>query len=128
MMRRNTIQRSVVRQTVCRLDHPSADSVYQEIIRDYPDIGLSTVYRNINVLVEDGQLRRLAIPGQVDRFDGNAAAHDHFLCNACSRLYDVGHVMPGGIDIDAVDGHKIGDYSIMLYGRCKNCIKEHDHG
>ncbi|MDD6142906.1 MAG: transcriptional repressor, partial [bacterium] len=68
MARRNTIQRSLVLEAVNRLhSHATADEVYEEIIQEYPTISKATVYRNLNLLSEMGEIRRLEIPGSADR-------------------------------------------------------------
>ena len=43
--------------------HATADEVYEEIIQEYPTISKATVYRNLNLLSEMGEIRRLEIPG-----------------------------------------------------------------
>ena len=50
-------------------DHPTAYMVYEEVRKDIPNISLGTVYRNLNSLCINKQIRRLAIPNDNDRFD-----------------------------------------------------------
>ena len=50
-------------------DHPTAYMVYEQVKKDIPNISLGTVYRNLNSLCENKQIRRLAIPNDNDRFD-----------------------------------------------------------
>ena len=64
MARRNTIQRALVLEAVKTLHcHATADEVYEEIIKEHPTISKATVYRNLNLLSEMGEIRRLEIPG-----------------------------------------------------------------
>ena len=50
--------------------HPTAEWVYQEAKKELPSIGIATVYRNLNTLVELGEVRRLSSGDGQDRFDG----------------------------------------------------------
>ena len=62
--RRNTIQRAIVLEAVNNLHcHATADELYKEIIKKHPTISKATVYRNLNLLSEMGEIRRLEIPG-----------------------------------------------------------------
>ena len=67
MAKRNTIQRSLVLEAVNKLQcHATADEVYAEISKDHPTISKATIYRNLNVLSELGEIRRLEIPGSAE--------------------------------------------------------------
>ena len=72
-----------------RKDHPSAETVYQELKVDYPNLSLGTVYRNLNFLSESGDIQK--VPGTIgpDRFDGNAELHIHFFCTNCDKIIDL---------------------------------------
>ena len=60
--RRNTIQKDLVRNTVYEMRrHVTAIEVYEFIKEAYPTIGKGTVYRNLDILVEEGALRKVEI-------------------------------------------------------------------
>ena len=70
MEKRTTIQKKLVLDAVLRLaDHPTAEQVYAEVVKEHPTVSKATVYRNLNGLVEAGRVRRVSVPGQADRFD-----------------------------------------------------------
>ena len=130
MARRNTIQRSLVLEAVNKLHcHATADEVYEEIIKEHPTLSKATVYRNLNLLSEMGEIRRLEIPGCADRFDHICRNHCHVKCKICGRVFDV--------DMDFVTGlvHVIWDthgfdftgYDIIFHGVCPECKKKKDH-
>lgn len=90
MAKRNTIQRSLVLEAVNKLHcHATADEVYEEIIKEHPTISKATVYRNLNLLSEMGEIRRLQIPGSADRYDHISRNHCHVKCKVCGRVFDV---------------------------------------
>ena len=66
-----------------RKDHPTADTVYKEIRNSIPNISLGTVYRNLSLLSERGEIMRLVCDGKVDRFDADVSPHCHFICKSC---------------------------------------------
>ena len=68
--RRNTIQKDLVHNAVCEMKrHVTANEVYEFIKKDYLTIGKGTVYRNLDILVEEGALRKVEIPNGPNRFD-----------------------------------------------------------
>ena len=76
MMRRQTIQRSLVLKAVNKLQcHATADEIYEEIIKEHPNVSRATVNRNLNLLSETGHIRKIEIPGGADCFDH--LCHDH---------------------------------------------------
>ena len=106
-----------------RHDHPTADALYASIREEFPNISLGTVYRNLNLLVETGEILKLTCGSGPDHYDGNVAPHYHFVCRECGQVYD--------IDLDEMTGlnasvqskapGKIDSHSILFYGRCEHC-------
>ena len=88
---RNTIQRELVLSAVLRMKnhHPTADEIYSEVCKEHPAISKGTVYRNLNMLVESGAIRRVALPDGADRFDFEKVPHYHIRCTKCGRVFDV---------------------------------------
>ena len=107
-----------------RHDHPTADALYASIREEYPNISLGTVYRNLSLLTELGEIIKITTDGP-DRFDGNVKPHSHFLCRKCHSLLDVHLEDESFIDQQAqknfpgmIDGH-----SVLYYGICSDCAK-----
>ena len=81
-----TLKRSKQRDAIVaflktRKDHPTADMVYHEIRQTIPNISLGTVYRNLSLLSDRGEILRLSCDGKTDRFDADIRPHYHFICN-----------------------------------------------
>ena len=117
--RRNTIQKDLVRNAVYEMKrHVTANEVYEFIKESYPTIGKGTVYRNLDILVEEG-----ALP---NRFDFTLKNHYHVRCVKCGEVSDV--------DMDEIpdlmkkihDTHGIEflDYDISFKGICPKCREE----
>ncbi len=89
MQTRNTVQRQIVLQTVLRMhDHPTADTVYAAVAAEHPSISKATVYRNLNQLVSQGDIRRVPVPNGADRYDLTLRSTINALA-CCGKVYDV---------------------------------------
>ncbi|MEE1115031.1 MAG: transcriptional repressor [Eubacterium sp.] len=112
-----------------RKDHPTADMVFSDIRKVFPNISLGTVYRNLALLTDIGEIQKLTPDGIADRYDGNPAPHNHFICRSCGSV----------LDLDGVDEHKLEELagknfdgviescSVNFYGVCGTCRRENAH-
>lgn len=101
--------------------HPTADDIYGIIKKDLPTISLATVYRNLNQLADNGDILKIQMPGEPDRFDSTICDHHHFNCVKCGCVCDI---MPEDINLSSIaniNGNVILDYQIILKGICKEC-------
>jgi len=124
MIKRNTIQRSIVLDTVRQLhSHATADEVYTEIHKTCPSISRATVYRNLQTLSELGEISRCEIPGSADRYDHVTEKHYHAKCTKCGKLFDVD--MEYLEDLCSLvkndEGFTFIGYDIIFKGICKSC-------
>lgn len=69
--------------------HPTADTIYENIKKIYPNISLGTVYRNLNLLVEQGEVLKLSCDDNRDHFDATTTPHHHFFCKCCHQVSDL---------------------------------------
>lgn len=124
MERRNTIQKDLVLGAVKTLkSHVTADEVYNYIVTSHPSIGKGTVYRNLSILADEGEIRRVEIPNGPDRFDFTLEEHYHVRCVKCGNIFDV--------DMDTIPDLKEGikhahgikflGYDILFKGVCIEC-------
>lgn len=103
--------------------HPTADQVYTALKADNPNLSLGTVYRNLNLLSEMGELLKIRIADGSDRFDGRTDRHYHMVCDKCSRVFDVELSELDGLN-DAISqkyGHKLTMVTLNLNGVCCEC-------
>lgn len=124
MTRRNTIQRDLVLNAVCELkNHATAEEVYIRVRKDSPNVSRATVYRNLNVLAEEGSIRKIEIPGQADRYDHTISEHYHARCIKCGRVFDVNMgIMPDMTSrINDAGGFVFLGCDIIFKGICTDC-------
>lgn len=128
MNRRYSIQKQAILDALSRLDHPTAQEVLDEIQKEYPRISKGTVYRNLNLLEEDGVVERLFFPGSPDRFDVETHPHNHVRCVRCGRIFNLETDGMENIDrqIEQKTGFMIEKHSITFQGVCPEC-KRGDH-
>lgn len=120
-------QRECIKQfLVGRYDHPTAETVYLNVKKEFPNISLGTVYRNLSLLAELGDIQKISTGVGPDRFDGNPAPHYHFFCNECGRVIDLEMKGIDHINIiasDQFDGEIDGNIT-YFYGKCSECLKK----
>lgn len=106
-----------------RTDHPTADMVYMNIRKEFPNISLGTVYRNLALLSDIGEILKLSTGAGGDRFDANTSPHYHFICSQCHDVIDL--KMPSIDKIDKIAGEnfngEVEGHTVYFYGRCEKC-------
>ena len=71
MLKRSKQRESIKKFLISRYDHPTAETVYMNIKEEFPNISLGTVYRNLSLLADIGEIQKLSTGIGPDRFDGN---------------------------------------------------------
>ena len=105
--------------------HPIAETVYSCLQVIHPNISLGTIYRNLNLLVGQGEVIKFATGDGKDRFDANTSPHYHFVCTECSNVSDV-FMSSDFISMvtdsakSEIDGEILG-HSTFFFGRCLEC-------
>lgn len=109
-----------------RKDHPTADALYSSIREEFPNISLGTVYRNLSLLVELGEIQKFSCGDGTDHFDFDTSPHYHFVCRHCGKITDIPVVVAADLEAMAgeyVDG-TIEDHTIFFYGICSCCSEK----
>lgn len=108
-----------------RKDHPTADVVYMNVRQQNPNISLGTVYRNLTLLADIGEIRRLRVGDGVDHFDADTSPHYHFVCSECGCVSDL--EMDSIEEITEIAGANFDGYIAghitYFYGTCGKCMK-----
>lgn len=110
-----------------RDDHPTAEQLYSDLKSSFPKISLGTVYRNLALLQEMGEVVRISAVGESDRYDGILGAHYHFACEKCGSVTDVElDVNPQFVStVESATRGDVTRHSIIFYGVCEKCKKKH---
>ena len=120
---RNTRQRALVLEAVRSLHNPptSAD-VYEAVREKHPSISRATVYRNLSVLTEQGEVLHIPVAGGADRYDFRCDCHYHAICRECGVVYDVEMPSEGLLSsVRDTHGFQIEGFDIIFTGLCPDC-------
>lgn len=126
-MIRNTKQRQLIFELVKNnFTHPTADEIYEKARLEDSRISRGTVYRNLNLLTQEGELLRISVPDGPDRFDFNTRRHYHFICRACKRVNDAPGLTSNPIEemgeiSQKLEGYKLEGFELYLTGLCPAC-------
>ena len=121
--KRNAIL-SFLRQTDT---HPSAEMVFNHLKPEYPDLSLGTVYRNLSMFKNQGEIMSIGTVNGVERFDGNTMPHVHFVCTGCEAVADLPQIsVPDALNQEAVNltGGCVDMCQLTFVGQCSQCIKK----
>lgn len=126
--KRNTVQRALVLDAVRSMsDHPTSAEIYERVRAEHPSISRATVYRNLAVLAEAGEIMRVKTPGGADHYDFREDSHFHGVCRKCGAVCDVDAPMDlNEIDCEDTHGFQVEGCSIVFTGLCPECASELD--
>lgn len=120
-------QREAIRDYLASTkSHPTADMVYTHIQSIYPNISLGTVYRNLNLLVEQGDVNKVSCGDGLEHFDYDTSEHYHFICRKCGKVTDLDMESINHINTIAASSFegRIEGSSTYFYGTCDSCLEE----
>lgn len=84
-----TPQRRIILEELNKLkNHPTADDLYEAIRTRMPKISLGTVYRNLEMLSEQGMIKKIELTSAQKRFDHKKEHHYHLRCIHCGQIED----------------------------------------
>ena len=123
---RKTKQREVILKVLGEhIDHPSADTIYEEVRKFLPRISLGTVYRNLDIMSESGTIMKLETGGSIKRFDPVTGSHPHFRCIKCGSIedlpFELSDYLLTGKTADWAHGREVQNLHIEYTGLCISC-------
>jgi Fe2+ or Zn2+ uptake regulation protein len=105
-------------------DHPSAEEVHRRVRRKLPRVSLGTVYRNLQKLAAQQQIRVVQLADRATRYDGMLEEHDHFTCERCDSVTDLlrkhGIARTTWPDLGRA-GYAVRSHALTFYGVCPKC-------
>lgn len=124
MIRKYSRQREAIKEFLAeRTDHPTADTVYMEVRKEFPNISLGTVYRNLTLLADMGEIMRIHVGDGTVHFDPDTSSHCHFICRDCGCVQDVELERPISMAelVSKEFGGEITDSITYFHGVCADC-------
>ena len=105
----------------------TAAEVFAKAQRECPDLGLTTVYRTLEILEQLGTIRRVHLEDGCEAFAPTAIEHGHYLiCANCQTTIEFeGCDLTAMLDrLAAQTGFAIDQHWLELVGRCPKCQKK----
>lgn len=104
------------------LEHPTAEDIYAQAKKYYSQIGLATVYRTLELLLELQILNPILVPKGSTRYEAAHSRHAHFVCLGCGRIIDVDkHLNQYANAVEQEAGFAVTSTSVQLFGYCADC-------
>ncbi len=105
--------------------HPTAEEIYEKVHDVDEKISKSTVYRNINILVDNGKIRKISMPSGSDRYDYFHKIHNHIVCEKCGKVFDFNCELP--IELKEAIMNQLHNKitltdNIKINGICNDCM------
>lgn len=126
MKLRKSKQRDRILETLrANRSHLTANWIYDQLRGEFPTISLGNVYRNLNILVDQGLVHRLAFGSNGDIYEAVREPHYHFVCDECGAIEDV--AVPPHLQnevetmISKEYGHLVTSKSVEFHGVCRRC-------
>lgn len=107
--------------------HLSPEEIYDIVKDKYPDIGLATVYRTLQLLEDLGIVYRLNFNDGCNRYELNKGSkdhhHHHLVCLKCGKIEEVELDLLDELEsrIETESEFKIVDHNVKFFGYCKDC-------
>lgn len=123
-MIRLTTQRQIILEELAKVKtHPTASELYDMVRKRLPRIGLGTVYRNLELMAENGMIMKLEVGGTQKRFDATTSRHYHIRCSQCGRVDDVDIPVYDDLARSASEAtsYKVMGHHIEFSGICPDC-------
>ncbi len=125
--RNRTRQRQRILEWLGQTDsHPTASQIHDALREEFPRLSPGTVYRNLELLVAEGQVRAIGSKGRASRYDGNTLPHNHFLCEACGSISDLDLPAPRSLGRRLERQYQLRAHRIEIdfYGLCPACSEQ----
>ncbi len=128
---RNTRQKQLILSILKEADRPmSINEVYLQVAKELPKIAKSTIYRNIDALLEQNLIDKYHFNDTeiFYRIKADTSEHKHFIiCDECKKVFDLPSCPIHEIEHTIEEnGFIIKDHLIQITGTCKNCADQNN--
>jgi len=106
--------------------HPTANWLFGRLKKEFPNLSMGTVYRNIGILVHQGLIGRIAFGSTFDRLDANVTEHYHFICERCDAVIDLKLPIMRDLErkVPVSEGFEVHRHAVEFYGLCPKCARK----
>ena len=104
--------------------HPSVEKIYEQVKKEFPTTSVATVYKNVSVLKELGEVLELSFGPDSSRYDGNKPdPHPHLICIKCKKIIDPDLDSLKDVSEELINetGFRITSHRLDFFGICPEC-------
>ena len=125
---RMTPQRLLIVSTVeDAVGHASAEEIFAQVVQKYPNVNISTVYRTLDLLEEQGMVTKTDLgDGSIRYHPAHKGHHHHLVCRDCGKIIDL-----DGLILEELKQHLFSEYEFIadlqhlgIRGRCLKCHRK----
>lgn len=131
LFKKNGIRSSIQRAAIYKYllehkTHPTVDTIYNDLVKEYPELSKTTVYNTLHSLYEKKLIQAINIEDSELRWDADTSNHLHFRCIKCQKIFDIfdeknltkfndqcKKKLPQGFTLSVIQTN--------ILGLCKNC-------
>lgn len=117
---------SIIRYLAREKGHPDIKEIFKGIRAEKRGIGMATVYRTVDLLLELSIIKAITLKGHYLRYELNWPDdhHHHLVCKRCGQVTEFGNCNFQSIcrEIEMVTRFKIEEHALEAYGLCPQCL------
>ena len=129
-----TVPREAILEFLSRSSkHMSVKEIYASLYKSYPGMGLTTVYRTLELLARMGLINKLTLGDGQSRYEFKSGEkeehHHHLICTECGEIINYTEFLDEELELVRKTeerlakkyNFKILDHNIEFLGTCKKC-------
>jgi Fe2+ or Zn2+ uptake regulation protein len=119
-----TKQRKAILGVFKEMEKPlaTAQYIFEKVVKIYPGTNFSTVYRNLDILVQEGLMRKVTFEQGASYYELiDDEHHHHLICKGCGKIQCIDYCPVK--DISFKDGFTPIEHRLEIFGFCKECLK-----
>lgn len=113
-------------------EHLTVEEIYDLAKEESPEIGLATIYRTVQVLLELHVIEKVTFDDGFARYElngeetGSGHRHHHAICTQCGKVYSLGTDLLDTLEKQVFEslGFEVTDHEVKLYGLCSACRRK----
>lgn len=117
-----TPQRIEITNALMMNGHLTIEKLYDILLNKFSSISLATIYKNINLMIENSFIQEVKIPNAKSVYELTKEAHSHLVCEQCGSVEDIhidlAHLKT--VDLGKVN-FQVNKLDLVLRGTCQNC-------
>lgn len=117
-----TPQRLAISDAMHTHGHINIDSLYAIMLKKFNSISLATIYKNINLMLDNSFIQEVKLPQNKSVFEITKEVHSHLVCQKCEEVSDIDLELQTILhEVQEQSEFKVSKTNLVLSGICKKC-------